>query len=138
MSSINSSPPPLSSPDQLMSRSVPLPAHTNPAGNIFGGWILSEMDLAGGSCATNFCNGPVATVAINSTTLKAPIRVGDEVSCYAAVTKSGRTSMTVQIDVWVRHRRIEDPHLAASGIFVYVAIDEQHRPRPIVPPQLRP
>ena len=117
--------------DCLMLRTIAMPADTNPSGNIFGGWLLSQMDLAGSNAATRRCNGPVVTVAIQDIQFRKPVNIGDEVSCFAQITKVGRTSMVVQVDVWVRSSRIGTPFLVAEGAFTFVAIDTNKRPRPI-------
>ncbi len=115
-------------------RAIAMPADTNQRGDIFGGWLLSQMDLAGGIAAIRRSRGRVATVAITSMTFKRPVFVGDEVSCYAEVVKVGHTSMTIKIESWVRRGVGDDAIKVTEGIFSYVAIDEQRRPR-VVPPE---
>ena len=83
-------------------RTIAMPADANPAGNIFGGWVLSQMDLAGGVVAHRRAKGRAATVAVTGMTFHLPVLIGDEVSCYAAIVKTGRTSITVQVETWVR------------------------------------
>lgn len=114
-------------------RAIAMPADTNQRGDIFGGWLLSQMDLAGGIAAIRRSRGRVATVAITSMTFKRPVFVGDEVSCYAEVVKVGHTSMTIKIESWVRRGVGDDAIKVTEGIFSYVAIDEQRRPRPVPP-----
>src|SRR6266700_7945049 len=83
-------------------RAIAMPADANPNGDIFGGWLLAQMDLAGGSVASQRAQGRVATVAFTGMTFHRPVFIGDEVSCYATVTRVGRTSITIHIETWVR------------------------------------
>ena len=100
-----------------------MPADTNPHGDIFGGWLVSQMDLAGGTAATRRAKGRCATVAITAMTFHRPVFVGDEVSCYADIIKVGKTSITVKVESWAR-RGIGDEHIAVTeGIFTYVAVE---------------
>jgi acyl-CoA thioesterase YciA len=103
-------------------RITPMPKDTNPGGDIFGGWIMSHVDLAGGVIATRRANGRVATVAVNSFSFKKPVLVGDLVSIYGHVIRVGDTSITVALQVFAERRWL-----------TYVAIDENRRPRPIAP-----
>jgi acyl-CoA thioesterase YciA len=114
-------------------RTIAMPADANPNGDIFGGWILSQMDLAGGATAFARANGRVATVAIDAITFHEPVFVGDLVSCYAAIERVGKTSMRIRVDTLVRRRARGEPIKVTEGIFTYVAIDEQGRPRPVPP-----
>src|SRR6266513_4868974 len=110
-------------------RAIAMPADANPYGDIFGGWLLSQMDLAGGAAARRRAKGRTATVAITAMTFHRPVFVGDEVTCYAQIVKVGRTSITVKIESWVR-RGIGDEQIAVTeGIFTYVAVDEARLPR---------
>jgi acyl-CoA thioesterase YciA len=112
-------------------RAIAMPADANPYGDIFGGWVLSQMDLARGAVARRRAKGRTATVAITAMTFHRPVFVGDEVSCYAQVIKVGKTSITVKVGSWVR-RGIGDEHIAVTeGTFTYVAVDEDRRPRPV-------
>jgi acyl-CoA thioesterase YciA len=118
---------------ELAIRAIAMPADANPHGDIFGGWLLSQMDLAGATVATRRAKGRIVTVAIATMTFKRPVFVGDEVSCYARVTKSGRTSIVVDVESWVR-RGIGGEHLKVTeGVFTYVAVDEERRPRQLPP-----
>ena len=112
-------------------RTAPQLADLNLNGNIFGGWILSQMDIAGGIIASKHAGGPVATVAVEAMKFHRPVHVGDLVSCYAEVVKVGRTSMHVRIEVCVLRRGIEKEFPVTEGIFIFVAIDETGRPRPV-------
>ncbi|MET1027590.1 MAG: acyl-CoA thioesterase [Dongiaceae bacterium] len=118
-------------------RAIAMPADTNPRGDIFGGWLLSQMDLAGSTAAIRRARGRVATVAVTSMTFRRPVFVGDEVSCYAEAMKVGRTSITVKIESWVRRGIGENPIKVTEGIFTYVAITDDGKPR-AVPPEEAP
>jgi acyl-CoA thioesterase YciA len=112
-------------------RAIAMPADANPHGDIFGGWLLSQMDLAGGTAATRRAKGRTATVAITAMTFHHPVFVGDEVTCYAEIIKVGRTSITVKVESWAR-RGIGDEQVAVTeGIFTYVAVGDDRRPRPV-------
>ena len=115
----------------LVSRTIAVPADTNPWGDIFGGWILSLMDIAAGSIAARLARGSIATKAIKEVTFDAPIFVGDEVSVYAEVDKIGNTSTTLNIYVTIRRKGDHKEQHAVKGVFVMVALDENRRPRPI-------
>ena len=112
-------------------RTVPLPADANANGDIFGGWMMSQMDLAGAVVAMRRARGRVATVAVDAMTFHRPVMVGDLVSCYAEVIRVGRTSLTVRIDAWVERRFSGEAEQVTSATFTYVAIDEQRKPRPV-------
>jgi acyl-CoA thioesterase YciA len=114
-------------------RAIAMPADANPHGDIFGGWLLSQMDLAGGTLATRRAKGRTATVAITAMTFHRPVFIGDEVTCYAEIIKVGTTSITVKVESWVR-RGIGDEQIAVTdGIFTYVAIGDDRRTRPVPP-----
>ena len=112
-------------------RTLPLPADANANGDIFGGWMMSQMDLAGAVVAMRQARGRVATVAVDAMTFHRPVMVGDLVSCYAEVIRVGRTSLTVRIDAWVERRFSGEAEQVTSATFTYVAIDEQRKPRPV-------
>jgi len=114
-------------------RAIAMPADANPYGDIFGGWLLSQMDLAGGAAARRRAKGRTATVAITAMTFHRPVFVGDEVTCYAQIVKVGRTSITVKVESWVRRGIGEEQIAVTEGIFTYVAIGEDGRPRPVPP-----
>lgn len=116
---------------ELAIRTVAMPADTNPNGDIFGGWVLSQMDMAGGMIATRRAHGRVATVAITTMTFRLPVLVGDEVSCYGEITKIGNTSITIKIESWVRRGRGGEQIKVTEGIFTFVAIGEDRRPRKV-------
>ena len=115
----------------LVSRTIAVPADTNPWGDIFGGWILSLMDIAAGSISARLARGSIATKAINNLTFDAPIFVGDEVSVYAEVDRIGNTSATLNIYVNIKRKGHDEEIPAVKGTFVMVALDENRRPRPI-------
>ena len=114
-------------------RSIAMPADTNPNGDIFGGWLLAQMDLAGGSLALQRAQGRVATVAVTGMTFHLPVFIGDEVSCYARLLRVGRTSLTVHIESWVRRHLSNERVKVTEGTFTYVAIGADRRPRPLPP-----
>jgi acyl-CoA thioesterase YciA len=114
-------------------RTLAMPADTNPSGDIFGGWVLAQMDLAAGIVAAQRSRGRVATAALDGMSFHKPIYVGDLVSCYARVIRIGRTSMTVLVDTFVLRGRTGDEVKVTEGRFTLVAIDEQGRPRPVPP-----
>ena len=112
-------------------RTVPQPADMNGNGDIFGGWVLSQMDVAGGTVAARVAKGRVATVAITAMTFVQPIKVGDLVTIYGEVSKIGRTSITVALETMVQRRHDPTPIQVTHGTFVFVAIDEDGKPRPV-------
>jgi acyl-CoA thioesterase YciA len=116
-------------------KAVAMPADTNAAGDIFGGWLLSQMDLAGGVLAYERAQGRTATVAIEAMTFKAPVFVGDLVSFYASIVRTGTTSLTIEIEAWARRGRTGETVRVTEGRFVYVALGEDRKPRPLPPPQ---
>ncbi len=115
-------------------RTIAMPADTNPNGDIFGGWILSQMDLAGGTHAFYVAQGRVATVAVTGMKFHKPVNVGDEVSCYCATHEIGHTSVTVAVETWVRRRRLAVEEQVTEGLFTFVAMGPDGRPRPIQEP----
>ncbi len=122
--------PPSSPPaDQLVGRVIAMPADTNPEGDIFGGWLLAQMDLAGSTPAFDLARGRCATVAVDAMVFHQPVSVGDEVSLYARVVKAGRTSVRVHVEAWKRPRASPDVSRVTEGVFTYVAIDADRKPR---------
>jgi acyl-CoA thioesterase YciA len=115
-------------------RAIAMPADTNPHGDIFGGWLLCQMDLAGSTFATRHANGRVVTVAITAMVFHRPVLVGDEVSCFCSVEKIGHTSITVKIESWVRRRTGDMPVKVTEGVFTYVRVDANGRPQLITTP----
>ncbi|GEO36087.1 acyl-CoA thioesterase YciA [Skermanella aerolata] len=119
-------------------RTVAMPADTNPAGDIFGGWLMAQMDLAAGNAAARRARGRCATVAADSMVFHSPVFVGDEVSLYADIIRVGRTSLSIRIEAWRRSRDGDDCFKVTEATFTFVAIDEQRRPRPVPPAQPQP
>jgi acyl-CoA thioesterase YciA len=112
-------------------RTIAMPNNTNPAGDIFGGWIMSQMDLAGGTVAAKRVHGRCATVKVESMTFLTPVKVGDEVSVYADIVRIGKTSLTLKIEAWRRARDQDERKKVTEGVFVFVALDKENRPRVI-------
>ncbi len=117
------------SPRDPILRVVPGPADINSNGHIFGGWVLAQMDIAGGIVAGRTARGPTATVAIDAMEFHAPIQLRDIISVYAEVERRGRTSMAIRIDVIASRNRGEEEVKVTSGVFTFVALDENFRPR---------
>jgi acyl-CoA thioesterase YciA len=116
---------------ELAVRALAMPADTNPAGDIFGGWIMSLMDVAGGIAAGGIAQGRVATVAVTDMAFLRPVKVGDVVCCYTDLARGGRTSLTFRVEAWVLRQRLGDRIKVTSADFTYVALDEDGRPRPV-------
>ena len=114
-------------------RTLAMPADTNPSGDIFGGWLLAQMDIAAGTVAFTRARGRVATIAIDAMTFHQPVVVGDIVSCYAEVVRVGRTSITMQVEAWARRGRTDEEIMVTQGRFTCVAIDEHRKPRAVPP-----
>ena len=114
-------------------RMIAMPADTNSSGDIFGGWLMSMMDLAGSNVAYERAGGRVATVAVDEIEFHSPVLVGDLVSCYARVIRTGRTSLATKVEVWVRGRSGGDPIRVTEGEFTFVAIDDDRVPRQLSP-----
>jgi acyl-CoA thioesterase YciA len=113
-------------------RVLAMPRDTNPAGDIFGGWIMSQVDIAGSIAAIRRAQGRVVTVAVNEFQFHKPVYVGDLVSCYADVVHVGNTSLTVFVEVFAqRNRGAEECVKVTQAKLTYVAIDEQRKPRPV-------
>ncbi len=115
-------------------RTVPQPADMNGNGDIFGGWVLSQMDIAGGAMAARVAKGRVATVAITAMTFVQPIKVGDMVSIYGKVAKIGRTSITIDLETVMQRRNDATEIQVTHGTYVFVAIDQDGKPRQVPPP----
>lgn len=109
---------------------IPMPADTNWNGDVFGGWLVSQMDLAGAVHARRLSRGRVATISINNMVFHVPVKVGEVLACYTRIVKKGTTSMQVMVDVW-ESNDIENSVLVTNGIFTYVAIDEHGKKRPL-------
>jgi acyl-CoA thioesterase YciA len=112
-------------------RTIAMPADTNPAGDIFGGWLMSQMDLAAGNLAALTARGRAATVAVEAMRFHLPVKVGDAVSLFANVTKRGRTSMHIHVTAWRRGRDQLTSEKVTCATFIFVALDGEGRPREI-------
>jgi acyl-CoA thioesterase YciA len=109
-------------------RTFPMPADSNANGDIFGGWLLSQMDLSGGARAYDYAGGRVVTVGIEAMTFYKPVFIGDEVSFYTEVVRTGRTSVTVKIESWARRRETREYVKVTEGLFTFVHIDQARQP----------
>ena len=116
-------------------RAIAMPADANPSGDIFGGWLMSQMDLAAANAASRRCRGRCATVAVDGMIFHQPVFIGDEVSLYGNVVKVGRTSMTIRVEAWRRSRTGDATNKVTEAVFTFVATDEDRKPRP-VPPEI--
>jgi len=112
-------------------RVIAMPADANPYGDIFGGWLMSQMDLAAGSIASRHSHGRAVTIAMDGMQFHLPVSVGDEVSVYAELVRTGRTSMTIDVEAWRRHRHEEEMFKVTQASFTFVAIDLDRKPREI-------
>jgi acyl-CoA thioesterase YciA len=115
-------------------RVMAMPADANPNGDIFGGWLLAQMDLAGGNLASRRSRGRCATVAVDAMVFHQPVFVGDEISCYAELLRTGRTSMTIRIEAWRHQLSSGERRKVTEALFTYVALGDDRRPRPLPPP----
>jgi acyl-CoA thioesterase YciA len=112
-------------------RTIAMPADTNPHGDIFGGWLVCQMDLAGATVATRRAGGRTVTVAITAMVFHRPVCVGDEVTCYCNIEKIGTTSITIKIESWARRGTGNTPIKVTEGLFSYVRVDADGKPTPI-------
>ena len=115
----------------LCTRTIAMPADTNANGDIFGGWLLSQMDVGGGVFASKVAKSRTVTVAIDAMNFRKAVYVGDLVSVHANLVRVGRTSITVHLEAWVLRRREQQSILVTDGNFTYVSIDDQGHPQPI-------
>lgn len=111
-------------------RTFAMPADTNPYGDIFGGWLLGQMDVAGAVVAMRRVGGRVATVGIEAMAFHKPVLVGDEVSCFGSIERVGRTSIRIKVETWAR-RPYGAAEMVTQGVFTYVAVGEDRKPRVI-------
>jgi acyl-CoA thioesterase YciA len=116
---------------ELSIRTLAMPADTNQNGDIFGGWVLGQMDVAGGIFASKIAKGRCVTIAVDAMTFRKPVYVGDVVCVYASLIRTGTSSITVRVEAWVIRRNETSRILVTEGNFTYVAIDEKGRPRRI-------
>ena len=119
-------------PEGILSlQTIAMPADTNWSGDVFGGWIVSQMDLAGAIHAERFSKGRCATISINQMTFLVPVKVGDVISCYTKILKVGNTSIQMQIEVWDSHDTSREAKRITQGIFTFVAVDAEGHKRQI-------
>ncbi|BEP95188.1 acyl-CoA thioesterase [Acidovorax sp. sif1233] len=133
------SPPPAALPSdkELVLKVIPMPADTNGNGDIFGGWVMAQVDLAGSVLPARYMQGRMATVAVNEFIFKQPVRVGDILSFFSSITRVGNTSVTVEVEVYAERFAEQGRYVKVTEArLTYVAIDEQGRPRPV--PKLAP
>ena len=116
----------------LVIRTIAMPADTNPSGDIFGGWLMSQMDLAASNLAGRVSRGRNATVAVKAMQFLRPVRVGDEVTIYANLKSVGRTSMRIHVDSWARSRFDDESNEVTNAEFVFVALEDDGKPREII------
>ena len=116
---------------ELVIQTIAMPKDTNRDGDIFGGWLVAQMDLGSAILAAKVAKARVATVAIEAMSFLHPVRVGDTVACYAWVEKIGRTSMTIPVEVWVNRYMTGEQVRVTRGVFIYVAIDAAGKPIPV-------
>ncbi|MDD2706071.1 MAG: acyl-CoA thioesterase [Acidocella sp.] len=117
-----------------MVRVIAMPADTNVNGDIFGGWLMSQMDLAAGNLAARASQGRCVTVSADAMSFIRPVKVGDEVSVYCDLLSTGRTSMKISVEAWRRARVGEEEYRVTKAIFTFVAIDAEGKPRPVNEP----
>lgn len=117
--------------EQPAVRVTALPADANVYGDIFGGWLMSQMDLAASSVASRHATGRAVTIAVEGMTFHRPVFVGDEVSVFARLIKVGRTSMRVEVEAWARDRHSDDANKVTQAVFAFVAVGQDRRPRPV-------
>ena len=117
----------------LAIRTIAMPADTNPAGDIFGGWLMSQMDLAAGNVAGRVAKGRAATVSVDAMTFHRPVKVGDEVTLFARLVNRGRTSMRIHVDAWARERHGNAAHQVTAADFTFVALDASGSKRELPP-----
>ena len=117
---------------ELVLKVIPMPGDTNGNGDIFGGWVMAQVDLAGSVLPARYTQGRMATVAVNEFVFKQPVRVGDILSFFSSVTRIGRTSVTVQVEVYAENFERQGQYMKVTqALLTYVAIDDKGRPRPI-------
>ena len=116
---------------ELTLRTLAMPADANPAGDIFGGWVLSQMDIAGGICAAKRAQSRVATVAIEAMSFLKPVYIGDVLCVYSSINNVGRTSIGVHLEAWALRDRMGERVKVTDGVFTFVALDKFGKPRPL-------
>jgi len=118
---------------QLSLRTLAMPRDANPSGDIFGGWVLSQMDIAAGMTASQRSHGRVATVAIDAMSFHFPVFVGDILCVYTDIVRIGTTSMKIQVEAWAIRASVGQDVKVTEGLFTFVAIDQDRKPRPVPP-----
>ena len=114
---------------ELAIKDIAMPADTNPSGDVFGGWLLAQMDIAGGVYCRKIAKGRVVTASLQSMTFNLPVFVGDTVCCYVDLIKIGKSSITVNIEAWVNREYDEDKKIKVTeGVFTYVKVDKDRKP----------
>lgn len=116
---------------RITTRTIAMPGDTNPSGDIFGGWVLSQMDIAAGICAGQRAQGRVVTVSVDGMSFIQPVKVGDILGIYTEVDRVGRTSIDVHIEAWVRRGRIGSREKVTEATFKFVAVDDNGKPSPL-------
>jgi acyl-CoA thioesterase YciA len=116
---------------ELTLRTLAMPADANPAGDIFGGWVMAQMDLASGIRAAERAKGRVVTAAVKEMAFELPVKIGDTLSIYTNITRVGTTSITLLIEAWAQRFRYEKMEKVTAGTFIMVALDEDGRPKPV-------
>ena len=116
---------------RLTTRTIAMPADTNPSGDIFGGWVLSQMDMAAGICAGQRAQNRVVTVSVDGMDFIRPVKVGDILGVYTCIKEIGRTSMNIHVEAWVRRGRIGIRQKVTEATFRFVALDNDGRPTPV-------
>lgn len=116
---------------ELTLRTQAFPVDANPSGDVFGGWVLSQMDIAGAIVTEKRCNGRVATIAIDSMKFIQPVFVGDVICCYASILREGKTSVSTKVEVWAIRQYENERVKVTEGIFTYVAVTKDRKPRSI-------
>lgn len=116
---------------ELTLRTLAMPADANPAGDIFGGWVMSQMDLAAFVRANDVAGGRTVTVAVHEIVFKKPVKIGDTLCVYTRIEKIGRTSITLKIEAWTRRHYQDSRDKVTEAVFIMVAVDENGEPRPV-------
>lgn len=116
---------------ELAIRTLAMPADTNPSGDIFGGWVLAQMDIAGGILSKELAKGRTVTVSVDAMAFHRPVLVGDVLCVYGQLIKIGVTSLTIKLEAWVKRELGNERILVTEGVFTYVAVDETRRPRKV-------
>jgi acyl-CoA thioesterase YciA len=116
---------------ELTLRTLAMPADANPAGDIFGGWVMAQMDLASGIRAAERAKGRVVTAAVKEMAFQLPVKIGDTLSIYTNITRVGTTSITLLIEAWAQRFRYEKMEKVTAGTFIMVALDEDGKPKPV-------